>query len=162
MVDCYKQALDHVEEVLRRTPNGSFQITASPNILCSKLPSHWRLFLDKINSYLIFFRSNKSLLHQFCVVILYPVVDGTKVTVMAGNEENPIADIKNNETEVQGQIARFSDLRFVGKSGRGKNFNLTITIHSKSMKEVAIVNGVIKVTVDGPRESRNSNKQMMG
>jgi hypothetical protein len=81
---------------------------------------------------------------------------------MAGNEENPIADIKNNETEVQGQIARFSDLRFVGKSGRGKNFNLTITIHSKSMKEVAIVNGVIKVTVDGPRESRNSNKQILG
>lgn len=84
------------------------------------------------------------------------------MTVSVGNEENPCADIKNNQADVQSQIARFSDLRFVGKSGRGKNFNLTITIHSRPMKEVAIVSGVIKVTVDGPRESRNSNKQMMG
>uniref|UniRef100_A0A914DIY4 Runt domain-containing protein n=1 Tax=Acrobeloides nanus TaxID=290746 RepID=A0A914DIY4_9BILA len=55
-------------------------------------------------------------------------------------------------------MARFSDLRFVGKSGRGKNFNLTITVHSTPVTQVAVVTGVIKVTVDGPRDSRNANK----
>lgn len=108
------------------------------------------------------FRSNKSLPHQFSVLIFYPIADGTKVSVTAGNEENSLADIKNNTTEVQSQIAKFSDLRFVGKSGRGKNFNLTITIHTKPMKEVTIVTNVIKVTVDGPRDSRNPNNKIMG
>jgi hypothetical protein len=56
------------------------------------------------------------------------------------------------------QVARFSDLRFVGKSGRGKNFNLTITIHHSDYREVTVVPSVIKVTVDGPRDSRNASK----
>jgi ABC-type dipeptide/oligopeptide/nickel transport system ATPase component len=73
-----------------------------------------------------------------------------------------LADIKNNVAEVQSQIARFSDLRIVGKSGRGKTFNLTITIHGKPMKEVTIVPNIIKVTVDGPRDSRNPNNKMIG
>uniref|UniRef100_A0A915DNY7 Runt domain-containing protein n=1 Tax=Ditylenchus dipsaci TaxID=166011 RepID=A0A915DNY7_9BILA len=51
------------------------------------------------------------------------LADGTKVSVAAGNEENCTADVKNNSAEFDSQIARFSDLRFVGKSGRGKNFN---------------------------------------
>jgi hypothetical protein len=107
------------------------------------------------------FRSNKSLPCQFTVLVLYPIPDGTKVTISAGNEENSYADIKNNATEMTAQMARFSDLRFVGKSGRGKNFNLTITIHTSPLKEVATVNGIIKVTVDGPRDSRNPNKHLM-
>jgi len=53
---------------------------------------------------------------------------GTRVYVSAGNDENFCADVKNNTAEFTGQMARFSDLRFVGKSGRGKNFNLSITI----------------------------------
>jgi hypothetical protein len=36
-----------------------------------------------------------------------------------GNDENCCADVKNNVAEMHGQVARFSDLRFVGKSGRG-------------------------------------------
>lgn len=92
------------------------------------------------------------------VLILYPVEDGTRVTVAAGNEENDVADVKNNIAEVHQQVAKFSDLRFVGKSGRGKNFNLTITVHRKDIMEVAIVSSVIKVTVDGPRDSRNTYK----
>lgn len=67
-----------------------------------------------------FIRSNKSLPTPFVVIILDPIPDGTKVTVAAGNEENCCADVKNNVTEINSQIARFSDLRFVGKSGRGK------------------------------------------
>lgn len=39
----------------------------------------------------------------------------------------------------------------------GKNFNLTITVHSDPM-QVATVSKAIKVTVDGPRESRNKPK----
>ena len=92
------------------------------------------------------------------VLVLTPVEDGTKVTVSAGNEENCAADVKNNVAEIHQQIAKFSDLRFVGKSGRGKNFNLTITIHREDFHEVVIASSVIKVTVDGPRDSRNANK----
>ncbi|KAI6239808.1 hypothetical protein M3Y99_00532500 [Aphelenchoides fujianensis] len=148
-MDEYKSALDNVEEWLRRIGGMSkFQKTGSPDIFCSTLPSHWR--------------SNKSLPCPFAVLVLHPVPDGTKVSIAAGNEENPCADIKNNVTEITAQMARFSDLRFVGKSGRGKNFNLTITIHRQPMKEVTLVNGIIKVTVDGPRDSRNPNKTLMG
>lgn len=67
------------------------------------------------------FRSNKSLPAQFVVLVLHPVADGTKVSVAAGNEENNTADVKNNVAEFSAQMARFSDLRFVGKSGRGKS-----------------------------------------
>lgn len=55
----------------------------------------------------------------FIVLALHPVPDGTKVIVAAGNEENCTADVKNNVAEFCSQMARFSDLRFVGKSGRG-------------------------------------------
>ena len=55
------------------------------------------------------------------MLILDPIQDGTKVTVTAGNEENSSADVKNNVTEANAQMARFSDLRFVGKSGRGRD-----------------------------------------
>lgn len=58
----------------------------------------------------------------FVVLSLYPIPDGTKVSVTAGSEENNTADVKNNVSEFNGQMARFSDLRFVGKSGRGYFF----------------------------------------
>ncbi|KAI6220258.1 hypothetical protein M3Y95_01065900 [Aphelenchoides besseyi] len=148
-MDEHTTALDNVQEWLKRMSGMcKFQKTASPDVFCSTLPSHWR--------------SNKSLPCPFTVLVLYPVPDGTKVTISAGNEENACADIKNNVTEMTAQMARFSDLRFVGKSGRGKNFNLTITIHSQPLKEVAVVTGIIKVTVDGPRDSRNPNKTLIG
>uniref|UniRef100_A0A0K0G149 Runt domain-containing protein n=1 Tax=Strongyloides venezuelensis TaxID=75913 RepID=A0A0K0G149_STRVS len=138
-------ALRYAEESLRKL-NGTCLLgkTESPDIFCSVLPSHWR--------------SNKSLPTPFVVVSLRPIPDGTKVTVSAGNEENSCADLKNSSAEFQQQIARFSDLRFVGKSGRGKNFNLTITIHTDP-QIIAIVTKAIKVTVDGPRDSRNVKMQ---
>uniref|UniRef100_A0A0K0E1R0 Runt domain-containing protein n=1 Tax=Strongyloides stercoralis TaxID=6248 RepID=A0A0K0E1R0_STRER len=138
-------ALRYAEESLRKL-NGTCLLgkTESPDIFCSILPNHWR--------------SNKSLPTPFVVVSLRPIPDGTKVTVSAGNEENSCADLKNSSAEFQQQIARFSDLRFVGKSGRGKNFNLTITIHTDP-QIIAIVTKAIKVTVDGPRDSRNLKVQ---
>lgn len=46
--------------------------------------------------------------------------DGTVVTVMAGNDENYSAELRNASAVMKNQVARFNDLRFVGRSGRGK------------------------------------------
>lgn len=80
--------------------------TGSPYFLCSQLPTHWR--------------SNKTLPVAFKVVALGEVVDGTLVTVRAGNDENCCAELKNSTTLMKNQVAKFNDLRFVGRSGRGK------------------------------------------
>ncbi|KAK6727251.1 hypothetical protein RB195_005140 [Necator americanus] len=116
--------------------------SSSPNIFYTKLPEHHR--------------SNKSLPSPFTVLITSPVPDGTIVTVAAGNDETPSGEVRHDTAKVIGQVARFSDLRFVGKSGRGKNFHLTICVHTKPMM-VAMVARAIKVTVDGPREARTPN-----
>lgn len=85
---------------------GKLVRTGSPNLYCTTLPSHWR--------------SNKSLPLAFAVYSLGDVDDGTMVTVAAGNEENFCADLRNNTAYMKNKVAKFSDLRFVGKSGRGK------------------------------------------
>uniref|UniRef100_A0A3Q3LPV9 Runt-related transcription factor n=1 Tax=Mastacembelus armatus TaxID=205130 RepID=A0A3Q3LPV9_9TELE len=87
---------DHAGELVR---------TDSPNFLCSVLPSHWRC--------------NKTLPVAFKVVALGDVPDGTLVTVMAGNDENYSAELRNASAVMKNQVARFNDLRFVGRSGRG-------------------------------------------
>ncbi|XP_017312081.1 runt-related transcription factor 2b isoform X2 [Ictalurus punctatus] len=87
---------DHPAELVR---------TDSPNFLCSVLPSHWRC--------------NKTLPVAFKVVALGDVPDGTVVTVMAGNDENYSAELRNASGVMKNQVARFNDLRFVGRSGRG-------------------------------------------
>lgn len=56
--------------------------------------------------------------HQ--VVALGDIPDGTLVTVMAGNDENYSAELRNATAAIKSQVARFNDLRFVGRSGRGK------------------------------------------
>ncbi|MFH4982542.1 hypothetical protein AB6A40_009251 [Gnathostoma spinigerum] len=142
----YGKALSLLEESLTSiSATNKILQTGCPNVICTALPSHWR--------------SNKSLPYPFTVFALGPVPDGTVVTVAAGNEENCCADLRNNKTQMNGQIARFNDLRFVGKSGRGKNFHLTITIDTRPA-QVAIVGKAIKVTVDGPRDSRNNKRQV--
>ncbi|MGH0139457.1 UNVERIFIED_CONTAM: hypothetical protein FKN15_032137 [Acipenser sinensis] len=122
---------DHPAELVR---------TDSPNFLCSILPSHWRC--------------NKTLPVAFKVVALGEVSDGTVVTVMAGNDENYSAELRNASAVMKNQVARFNDLRFVGRSGRGKSFTLTITVFTNP-PQVATYHRAIKVTVDGPREPRN-------
>jgi runt-related transcription factor len=80
--------------------------TGSPVILCSPLPPHWR--------------SNKSLPTAFKVVALDEVRDGTIVTIRAGNDENCCGELRNCTAVMKNQVAKFNDLRFVGRSGRGE------------------------------------------
>ena len=47
------------------------------------------------------------------------VSEGVVVTVMAGNDENCSAELRNASTVMKGGAARFNDLRFIGRSGRG-------------------------------------------
>ncbi|XP_055721692.1 runt-related transcription factor 3-like [Salvelinus fontinalis] len=82
-----------------------FRPTDSPNFLVSSLPAHWRC--------------NKTLPRAFTVVALGDVSDGVLVTVMAGNDDNCSAELRNATTLMTSHTARFNDLRFVGRSGRG-------------------------------------------
>ncbi|XP_051510429.1 runt-related transcription factor 3-like isoform X3 [Myxocyprinus asiaticus] len=127
---------DHPAELVR---------TDSPNFLCSVLPSHWRC--------------NKTLPVAYKVVALGEVPDGTVVTVMAGNDENYSAELRNASGVMKNQVARFNDLRFVGRSGRGKSFTLTITVFTNP-PQVATYHRAIKVTVDGPREPRRHRPKL--
>lgn len=74
--------------------------------MCTVLPPHWR--------------SNKTLPVAFKVVALGEVGDGTLVTVRAGNDENCSAELRNCTAVMKNQVAKFNDLRFVGRSGRGE------------------------------------------
>lgn len=85
---------------------GELVRTGSPHMVCTVLPPHWR--------------SNKTLPIAFKVVALGEVGDGTLVTVRAGNDENYCAELRNCTAVMKNQVAKFNDLRFVGRSGRGK------------------------------------------
>lgn len=85
---------------------GEYVRTGSPNVVCTALPNHWR--------------SNKTLPMGFKVVALGEVSDGTLVTVKAGNDENCCPELRNASAVMKNQVAKFNDLRFVGRSGRGK------------------------------------------
>lgn len=52
------------------------------------------------------------------------VPDGVLVTVMAGNEENSSAELRNATATMKQGFAHFNDLRFIGRSGRGTIDNL--------------------------------------
>uniref|UniRef100_A0A8C4QZM2 RUNX family transcription factor 3 n=1 Tax=Eptatretus burgeri TaxID=7764 RepID=A0A8C4QZM2_EPTBU len=126
---------EHAAELVR---------TDSPGILCSVLPSHWRC--------------NKTLPVPFKVLCLVDVPDGTEVCVLAGNDENCTAELRNTRAVTKQCVARFNDLRFVGRSGRGKSFTLTITVFTRP-PQVATYHRAIKVTVDGPREPRRHRQR---
>lgn len=64
------------------------------------------------------------------VVALGDVPDGTVVTVMAGNDENYSAELRNASAVMKNQVARFNDLRFVGRSGRGQCLICIFSNHS--------------------------------
>lgn len=85
---------------------GELVRTGSPYFLCSALPTHWR--------------SNKTLPVAFKVVALgSDILDGTLVTIRAGNDENFHGELRNCTATMKNQVAKFNDLRFVGRSGRG-------------------------------------------
>ena len=92
--------------------SGEYQIshdqimhTNSPNVFCTKLPNHWR--------------ANKGLPSPFKVFVLSDICDGTQVTVRAGNDENAYGECKNHTAAIRDKVAKFGDLRFLGRSGRG-------------------------------------------
>lgn len=91
--------------VLSQHP-GELVRTGSPNFVCSVLPGHWR--------------TNKTLPVAFKVVALGEVEDGTKVCLAAGSDENLCAEIRNSVSTMKDYVARFKDLRFIGRSGRGR------------------------------------------
>ena len=93
-----------LNEILKEHP-GELVRTGSPNLICSALPTHWR--------------SNKTLPVAFKVIALGEVEDGTTVTIRAGNDENCCGELRNATAAMKNQVAKFNDLRFVGRSGRG-------------------------------------------
>ncbi|XP_059471911.1 runt-related transcription factor 2-like isoform X1 [Neocloeon triangulifer] len=134
-----------LSEILSEHP-GELIRTGSPMFVCTVLPPHWR--------------SNKTLPVAFKVVALGDVMDGTVVTVRAGNDENYCAELRNCSAVMKNQVAKFNDLRFVGRSGRGKRKSFTLTLMvSTSPPQVATLSKAIKVTVDGPREPRRQQQQ---
>ncbi|CAG9767089.1 unnamed protein product [Ceutorhynchus assimilis] len=143
MTDIYNHYLDTLQEY-----HGELVRTGSPAVLCSALPNHWR--------------SNKSLPIAFKVVALDDIPDGTMVTLKAGNDENYCAELRNCTAIMKNQVAKFNDLRFVGRSGRGKSFSLTITISCAPFYQIATYMKAIKVTVDGPREPRTKSNFQFG
>jgi len=58
-------------------------------------------------------------------------MDGTLVTVRAGNDENYCGELRNATAIMKNQVAKFNDLRFVGRSGRGKLTKLTNYVATK-------------------------------
>ncbi|KAM7385257.1 hypothetical protein PAMP_001346 [Pampus punctatissimus] len=119
--------------------------TDSPNFLCSSLPHHWRC--------------NKTLPRAFTVVSLgKDVPDGVVVTLMAGNDDNCSAELRNATATMKQGYAHFNDLRFIGRSGRGKSFTLSINILT-SPPQIATLHRAIKVTVDGPRLPRRQRQK---
>ena len=53
------------------------------------------------------------------------VPDGVVVTVMAGNEDNCSAELRNATATMKQGYAQFNDLRFIGRSGRGRETDMT-------------------------------------
>jgi hypothetical protein len=77
-------------------------------IFCSNLIiiySHWR--------------KNKSLRFILRAKNQLEIKANTRVVILAGNDYNPCATLKNNISWFRGNQAEFNDLRFLGASGRG-------------------------------------------
>lgn len=104
--------------------HGELIQTGSPYFLCTALPTHWR--------------SNKSLPIAFRVVALGEIADGTVVAIRAGNDENYCCELRNHTAVMKNQVAKFSDLRFVGRSGRGKLSQIAQSYQTTYLKNPAI------------------------
>ena len=95
-----------LEAAMRDLPAEQLVRTGSPNVICSVLPDHWRV--------------NKALPVAFRVVALGAVEDGTAVTLTTGNDDHAAGELVNSTAVMHDQVARFNDLRFVARSGRGQ------------------------------------------
>lgn len=118
---------------------GELVRTGSPCVLCSSLPTHWR--------------SNKTLPAAFRVVCLGSIDDGTLVTVRAGNDENWSAELRNGTAVMKNHVAKFNDLRFIGRSGRGtKNQNQLDANHLTDVEMFPFHSGRKKFHADHHRQ----------
>ena len=94
----------NVQHVVRDA--GGLITTTHPSVYCTRLPAHTR--------------SNSPLHVPFIVVCKLPVPDGTMVRLKAGNKFNPKAEMKNVDGTLINGVAKFPDVRFIGRSGRGR------------------------------------------
>ncbi|KNC73573.1 hypothetical protein SARC_13870, partial [Sphaeroforma arctica JP610] len=81
------------------------------------------------------------------VYALCIVPDGTECTVHAQNEEALFSEMKNNSATIVNGVATFEDLRFVGRSGRGKTLTVTVKILTHPPMTAQLFDH-IKITVD--------------
>ena len=56
----------------------------------------------------------------FKVIALSDIEDGTVVNLRVGNDENFCGELRNNTAVMKNNVAKFNDLRIIGRSGRGK------------------------------------------
>ncbi|CAF0756165.1 unnamed protein product [Didymodactylos carnosus] len=125
------------EQLLARTKNTFVDL--NPYFECSSLPNHWR--------------KNKSLRFILKPKPNIDIKSNTRVMILAGNEFNPCASLKNNISWFRNGQAEFNDLRFLGASGRGKKFTLAIFVDTNPPQQCTY-RRAIKITVDGPRKKR--------
>ncbi|CAF3649592.1 unnamed protein product [Adineta steineri] len=133
------------EQILARTKNTFFDL--NPYFQCSSLPTHWR--------------KNKSLRFIIRAKQQIDIKQNTRVILLAGNDYNPCAALKNNISWFRSGQAEFNDLRFLGASGRGKKFTLTIIIETTPPQQCTY-RRAIKITVDGPRKKRELKSKSDG
>ena len=97
--------------VRKRKDSSSFEIsiqnTDNQYVKCTNLPD--------------FIRAKKRLPHAFCVYFdrSLKLEDGVEVRLEARSLKNSNGELRNNVSCVIENKARFEDLRFLGKSGRG-------------------------------------------
>ena len=99
------KALAALDDGHTQLQNGDAVMTSCASIACTRLPVHWR--------------SNKALPQMFRVYSLKPIADGTEVAVTTVNDMGQNCDVKNGTARFQHNVAKFVDMRFNGKSGRG-------------------------------------------
>eukprot|EP00124_Ichthyophonus_hoferi_P003554 Ihof_evm1s313 gene=Ihof_evmTU1s313 len=121
------------------TDTPKLQPTSNADFYATQLPQHWRC--------------NKSFSHSFQVFAMCKIPDGTAVQVRAYNDDTQNAELKNATAIMENGVATFDDLRFVGRSGRGKAFTIELVIFTEP-KQKTYLKDTMKVTVDGPREPR--------
>jgi len=84
---------------------------------------------------------------EFTVVALGEVADGTTVRLAAGNDDNVAGELRNASAVMRDSVARFSDLRFVGRSGRGMTPGAAIIGGRGDTSANILVGGDAKVNV---------------
>jgi hypothetical protein len=110
--------------VRKRRDSSNFELiirdTDNMFIKCTNLPE--------------FIRAKKRLPHVFCVFFdkKLELKEGIEVKLEATSPKNSNGELRNNVSYVHNNQARFEDLRFLGKSGRGSLFLACIFLLSFS------------------------------